>query len=308
MPDQLVRMLDDSVITPPDRLRLIALYALWKQGMLSPDINKLLLHSQLPPQDQTIINNLELLGAQITKQLGEKDYRPRTPLFQRKQAPPTNDQDEVLISRFEPGLKTVLEDHIRGNLDAALFPYVRPDQAPLPSELMANQSSASLRSTKPTWAYAASSTSVARPRERIIVFAAGGATYSEGRVCYEVGEKHNRDVVLMTTHMLTPRVFLGQLADLAVDRKRLNLPQDRQAKRAPNHLFEDDKPPPAPRVQQVQAPPQPQRPPQQQQQQTQRVTEGFSRINLNGGGSGDRYGDSSKLKKDDKKKKHGFFR
>jgi syntaxin-binding protein 1 len=213
-------------------------------------------------------------------------------------------QAEVLISRFEPALKHVLEDHIKGNLDPIAFPYARPDQAPLQSELLVNQSSASLRSAKPTWAFAASSTSLARPRERVIVFMAGGATYSEARVCYEIGNRNNRDVVLMTTHMLTPRSFLGQLSDLSTDRRRLNLPADRQARRAPNHLFEEPAPKTAPQPSTSQRPPQ--QPPRPSGGSV--PTDRMGALDLNGGRYGESFGKLRKDKEGEKKKKHGFFR
>jgi syntaxin-binding protein 1 len=136
------------------------------------------------------------------------------------------------------------------------------------------------------------------------VFIAGGATYSEARTCYEFGSRHNRDVLLMTSHMITPVNFLHQLGELSTDRRRLNLPADRQAKRAPNHLFEEP---------QARAPPSqlaPQRHPQQpgRPPAASIPIEKMGAMNING----DRHGESSgKVRKDkegEKKKKHGFFR
>jgi syntaxin-binding protein 1 len=72
---------------------------------------------------------------------------------------------------------------------------------------------------------------------------AGGATYSESRVCYEVGNALNRDIVLATSHMVTPQLFIRQVSDLSVDKRRLDLPMDRPPPRAPAHLFERPAPP-----------------------------------------------------------------
>jgi syntaxin-binding protein 1 len=302
-------MLDEPALIPPDKLRLIILYVLFKQGIVAGDINKLLLHAHLPPHDQSLVQNLELLGARVTRPLKDKDARPQTPLFQRK-PPPINTQEEVLISRFEPALKQMLEEHIRGTLDAGSFPYARPDQAPLPSDMLATQSAASLRSAKPTWAFA-SSNSAGRPRERILVFMAGGATYSEARACYEIAHKNNRDVVLMTSHMLTPITFLGQLADLSADRRRLHLPADRPAKRAPEHLLRSFETPPPPQAQSAPGRPPAQMPPREpartgrpQQGGGPGLPDRMAGMNLNGGdGSG-----KPKKEEKEKKKKHGFFR
>jgi syntaxin-binding protein 1 len=238
--DQLVRMLDLDEVIPPDRLRLIALYVLFKDGILAADVDKLLRHAQLPGQDQAILFNLELLGAHVSRKL--KDASPQSPpVFPRKTQPRPN-EEEIILSRYETNLKLLLDEHVRGTLDPGLFPYIKPELAPAMDNPAANISTASLRSAKPTWAR--SKLSSIEPRQRIIVFMAGGATYSEARACYEVSDHSSREVVLMTSHMLTPGFFLQQLGDLSVDRRQLGIPMDRPAKRAPEHLFEKPAPPP----------------------------------------------------------------
>src|SRR5436190_23444499 len=78
--DQLIRLLDDDCIGPPDRLRLIMLYLLYRDGLLAGDIKKLLAHAQLPLQDGEAIYNLDLLGVRVQKPL--KDIKPPPqPLF-----------------------------------------------------------------------------------------------------------------------------------------------------------------------------------------------------------------------------------
>lgn len=237
--DQVVRLLDEEAITFPDRLRLIIEYILYRDGLLPSDVKKLLAHAQLPAQDGEVIHNLELLGAHVSRQL--KEARPAAqPFFARKPAPPT--EQEVSLSRFEPTLKSVLEEHIRGSLDQIRFPFTKPNldsgEGTIGQE---NLSQASLRSAKPKWARTRSTP--AGPKQRIIVFVAGGATYSESRVCYELSESFSKDVLLVTSHMLTPSLFLRQVGDLSVDRRRLNLPVDQPKPKAPAHLFERDPPP-----------------------------------------------------------------
>lgn len=241
MADQVVRLLDDDAITFPDRLRLIIEYLLYRDGLLASDIKKLLAHAQLPAQDGEVIHNLELLGAHVVREL--KETRPvAQPFFARKQPPPPIDE-EGSLSRFEPILKVVLEELIRGNLDQSRFPFTKPhlDAA---EGLMGqeNVSQSSLRSAKPTWARTRSS--AAGPKQRIIVFMAGGATYSESRACYEVSNSSSKDIFLTTSHMLTPSLFLRQVGDLSVDKRRLNLPAEKPKPKAPAHLFEKDPPPP----------------------------------------------------------------
>ena len=238
--DQLVRLLDDESIGQADRLRLIMMYIIFRDGLVRDDIDRLLAHASLPLQDGEVINNLELLGARTMKALKDNKPPPQ-PLFPRKTAP-TAQNEEYALSRFEPMLKLMLDDLSKGTLDQGVFPYTKP---PLDnSDEIAAQSQASLRSAKPTWARNRMST--VESRQRVIVFMAGGATYSESRACYEVSRTSGKDIFLTTSHMLNPALYIRQVGDLSVDRRRLDLPADRPKPKAPSHLFErNDVPKPA---------------------------------------------------------------
>ena len=235
--DQVVRLLDDDAIPMPDRLRLIIEYVLHRDGIFQTDVEKLLAHAQLPAQDFEIIQNLDLLGAQVFRQV--KDQKPSSvPLVPRK--PPTAiKQEDLSISRFEPVVKAVLEEQLKGTLDPAIFPYTKPllDASDAANNRV-NMSQSSLRSAKPTWAR--TRPSAMEPRQRVIVFMAGGATYSESRACYEISREFSKDVYMATSHMQTPNLFLRQLGDLSVDKRRLDLPIDRPARKAPAHVFEKE--------------------------------------------------------------------
>lgn len=263
--DQVVRMLDEDDVQPPDRLRLLILYLLYKDGLLPADLQKLLAHAQLPSQDGHLISNLELVGARTTRNL--KDSRPPPqPLFPRKTAPPLGAQEDLLISRYEPVLQQLLEGHAVGSVDANTFPYTKPP-LDVGNELAPSISAASsLRSAKPTWARTRTNVGTEN-RQRVIVFVAGGATYSESRACYDVGRATSREVFLVTSHILTPTLFIRQIADLSADRRRLGIPSDQPKEKAPAHLFEPD--------------PDERRPGPQQQQQV--PTQGMAGMNLNGG-------------------------
>ena len=310
--DQVVRLLDDEVVSAADRLRIVIQYMLYRDGLLPSDTQKLLAHAGLPPQDGEVIHNLDLLGAHISRVL--KDPRPVAPTRASRTQPPAPASDDSGLSRFDPALKSMLEDYIRGQLDQLNFPFTKPHLDA--SEGLAGAGSeplaqSSLRSAKPTWARTRPSTR--EPQQRIIVFMAGGATYSESRACYEVSEAMNKDVFLATSHMLTPTLFLRQVGDLSEDRRRLNLPADRPKPRAPDHLFEREKPPaPTPSQSTIGLPPHPQPP-----------VAGMAALNVSGGhanGSANQHplptpqplagSANSKLGKEkepEKKKKHHFF-
>jgi syntaxin-binding protein 1 len=57
---------------------------------------------------------------------------------------------------------------------------------------------ASLRSQKPVWHKAASKGAVADTRQRVIVFVAGGMTYSEMREAYLLSKSLDKDIIIGT--------------------------------------------------------------------------------------------------------------
>lgn len=242
---QIVQLLDSESVIPPDRLRLLLLYTMYRGGLLSGDVRKLMAHANLPPQDGEVVYNLDLLGARVEKPL--RDERPPVqPIFNRK-PPAPSDSEDISLSRYDLNVKVMLEELIRGTLDPSVFPSTRPHTDT--DGMVGNDglSQASLRSAKPTWARTRSSAD--HPRQRIIVFMAGGATYGEARSCYEVSQTFGKDVFLATSHMLSPGLFLRQLADLSVDKRRLDIPAERPKPTAPAHLYERDPPPAQPSAQ-----------------------------------------------------------
>ncbi|KAF2148950.1 Sec1-like protein [Myriangium duriaei CBS 260.36] len=241
--DQVVRTLDDDSVTLPDRLRLLALYLIYRDGILPADLQKLVYHSQLQVNDLAVLQNLDFLGICTTRALKETRPPPAA-VFPFK--PPLNmvGQEEYALSRYEPALRHLLTAHAISTIDPQIFPYTKP---PLEADTEAMSAATSMRTAKPTWAK--KTTTSSEPRQRVIVYVAGGATYSEARACYEASNKHNKEVVLVTSHMQTPALFMRQLGDLSADKRRLGIPSEGPQPQAPAHLFERDDPPP-PRQQQ----------------------------------------------------------
>ncbi|KAL5612558.1 hypothetical protein BROUX41_004344 [Berkeleyomyces rouxiae] len=237
--EQVVRLLDDDAVPSSDRLRLVIMYILFRDGIITEDINRLLAHSQLPLQDRDLIFNLNGLGALATRDL--KDPRPLPePLFAPDTTQPVD--EEYTLSRFKPVLKYVLEEISKGTLRQDAFPYVIPPQNPN-EDLIAAQSG-SLRTARGNWA--ASGRRQPENRQRNFIFVAGGATYSESRCCYEIAHEHNKDVYLISSHMQTPALFVRQISDLSMPPKTLDIPMMRPRQRPPAHLFENHRPNPPP--------------------------------------------------------------
>lgn len=239
--DSVVRLLDDEAVALSDRLRLIIMYTLYRDGIVLEDIKRLLAHAAIPQENIDIFTSLEILGGQPLRQELKEQKQPRPVLFP-KDLKNIQPNEENYLSRFEPVVKCMLDALAKGTLDQNDFPYVKPPIDPNEDILLAQ--GGSLRAGRPNWAAAGR-----RPpenRQRVIVFIAGGATYSESRACYDVGAEKGRDVILATSHLLTPQLYIRQLRDLCKNRRQLDLPADRPKQRAPAHLFERPAPPPGP--------------------------------------------------------------
>ncbi|KAK5098390.1 syntaxin binding protein 1 [Lithohypha guttulata] len=233
--DQVVRLLDDDSIVHDDRVRLLAMYIMYRNGLLRGDIEKLRCHGELSPMDGEMIYNLDLLGSRVERQL--KDNSPGfQPLFPPK-AQQVQPGDEVDLTRFQTNVQSLLEGLCKNTLDPGVFPPVKPHL----DHSSTAQSTTSLRKQgAPTWASTRQQSG--KPRQRLIVFMAGGATYSEARSCYEIAREYGKEVYLATTHMITPRSFTRQVSLLSRSRRELGLPMDRDPPKMPAWMSE---PPPA---------------------------------------------------------------
>ena len=95
---------------------------------------------------------------------------------------------------------------MNGNLDRDLYPYtLGADQL---EDIQAPKTVRSLRSAQPTFHHKGRRN---EPQGRLIVFIAGGMTYSEIRAAYESAAQHNWDVLIGSTHIVTPPSFMEDL-------------------------------------------------------------------------------------------------
>ena len=97
----------------------------------------------------------------------------------------------------------MLEEHFAGKLDRQAFPFVGNPSASAQTASLRSDSirstagspaPASLRSAKPRWTAGTKAKPSNEPRQRAIVFVAGGMTYSEIRSAYQVSNSLNKDV------------------------------------------------------------------------------------------------------------------
>jgi len=68
-----------------------------------------------------------------------------------------------------------------------------------------------LRSAKPSWHRSTRPGVVVENRQRVMVFIAGGMTYSEVREAYQLSTALGKEIYIGSTHTFTPRQFIDDL-------------------------------------------------------------------------------------------------
>jgi syntaxin-binding protein 1 len=214
---------NEQVVSRLDKVRIIALYILYKDGVPDEDRRRLFQHAKLSLPEQDAVNNLVHLGLRVVKNPGDREGKKR--LKQK----PSGAEDEYELSRFKPVIGQMLEDHISNKLDTSSFPYLRnapPEAAPTSSFARSTSSASSvnpppaagsLRSQRPNWHRAAPSGAPSAregTKQRLIIFVAGGITYSEMRTAYQIGERLGKEVIIGSTHVITPESFLTNLKSI----------------------------------------------------------------------------------------------
>ncbi|KAE8264580.1 hypothetical protein A4X09_0g6928 [Tilletia walkeri] len=268
--EEMVPLLDDRHVSNMDKVRIIALYIMYCDGVPDEDRKRLFQHARLSLHEMDAVDNLVHLGACIVKDPNTSALGGWDAWFKkgkRKQQPTGEEYD---VSRYQPLIKLMVEDHFSGKLDVAQYPYVRdgpegrtldpsgsstggltlgstaslslasfrgaspaPTISPSPSPGPGGRPQPnSLRSAKPAWATKgrppaggglSSSSGAERngmlgrgsdardKRQRVLVFVAGGMTYSEIRSAYELSEKLGRDMYIGSSHTFTPEGFVDAL-------------------------------------------------------------------------------------------------
>ncbi|KAH9930294.1 Sec1-like protein [Fomitopsis serialis] len=207
--EQMVPLLDSREVINANKVRIIALYIQFRDGVPDEDRRRLYQHARLSMAEQDAVNALVHFGVRITRGPGDKDTRKRL-----KHKP--NQDDEYELSRFKPMLQTILEDHVRDRLDQIVFPYVKDAPVAAPAASLraapAIAPATSLRSAKPSWHRGPKAASTRDEiRQRVIVFIAGGMTYSEMREAYLLSKSLNKDVIIGSTSSITPGQFVDDL-------------------------------------------------------------------------------------------------
>lgn len=193
-------LLDTKITNPYDKMRIIALYVMSKNGISDENLTKLVTHAQI--QEKQVIANLSHLGLNVIVDGGNRKKQYNVPRKERIT------EQTYQMSRWTPVLKDIIEDCIDDKLDHRHFPF-------LAGRAQSSGYHAPTSARYGHW-HKDKGQQTVKNVPRLLVFIVGGCSFSEIRCGYEVTNAvKNWEVIIGSSHILTPEGFLSDLATLS---------------------------------------------------------------------------------------------
>nr|XP_053626255.1 protein ROP-like isoform X2 [Cherax quadricarinatus] len=123
----IVPILLDQAVENDDKLRVILLYILAKNGVSNENLEKLLQHAQIPATKKDTINNMAHLGVNVIVDGANRSRKP----YQVARKERITEQT-YQMSRWTPVMKDIMEDIIENKLEEKHFPFLAGRSAAMP--------------------------------------------------------------------------------------------------------------------------------------------------------------------------------
>ncbi|XP_039289146.1 protein ROP isoform X2 [Nilaparvata lugens] len=197
----IVPILLDQAVSSSDKMRIILLYILSKNGISEENLTKLVQHAQVLPQEKQAIVNMANLGVNVVVEGNRKK------IYQVPRRERITEQT-YQMSRWTPVVKDLMDDCIEDKLDLKHFPF-------LAGRAASSGYHAPTSARYGHW-HKDKGQQTVKNVPRLIVFIVGGVSFSEIRCAYEVTNAvKNWEVIIGSSHILTPEDFLSNLSNLS---------------------------------------------------------------------------------------------
>lgn len=212
---KLTQLVMDTLRTPnmgkDQKIRLLAIYLVVIRNSTSEEFQQLCQTARLTPSElQSILNFERMLGPLQQSSLGDKAKGGIFSFFKKAEKMKPTAEGEYTDTRHVCQLKVLLEQLISSELPTEKFPAMGPAVSAT-SEAKNAAKSARKVGANTRWAKKDNSSFSGG---RYLVFIAGGITFSEQRVGYELSQQHSKEVISGSTHLLTPDNYLVDIGSL----------------------------------------------------------------------------------------------
>jgi len=132
------------------------------------------------------------------------------------QRPPVQEEEwEYVVSRYLPTLYDLILNISNGTLSTKDYPFYIKEEESEARSTSTGTSQSKRKAPVATWGGSTENQSLKKVGPRIIVFIAGGLSYSEMRAAAKLTQiPFNLDIILGSTHLIDPPQFLKQVASL----------------------------------------------------------------------------------------------
>uniref|UniRef100_A0A6A7G2G1 Sec1-like family protein n=1 Tax=Hirondellea gigas TaxID=1518452 RepID=A0A6A7G2G1_9CRUS len=206
--EKLSTMIQDENISVVDKLRLVMIYIITQDGINEGTRKSLFRFAKFSLEQQQAVTNLFNLGVSLQQSCSKQNGKiySKSDLERNAERARTVPLD---LMRYLPNLEHVCESHYNGELGRERYPYVTeppPSAAKPKRRQVGGGRSHRVRRT------GRGNQQEEEGDARLIVYIAGGVTYSEIRSVYNVCKNTSNDIIIGSTSILTAKDYINDLS------------------------------------------------------------------------------------------------
>eukprot|EP01036_Dinobryon_divergens_P036431 gene36431-47435_t len=215
----LLEKLSSPSVSKLQKIRLLAIFLISQRTATQVERQQVMNAAQLTGAEQQILLNFEklVIASQPVVPGQNKSTLFNMFKFKSKPAPkhaPTP-EGEYADTRHISEFRTILDSIIAGDLPKDKYPAFGSDALEAMEQKAAAKSAR--RAAAPAKYGWGKKDNVTYSGRRQMVFIGGGISYAELRVAHDVMVQHSKEILVGSTHFMSPDTFVKDVAQLAVD-------------------------------------------------------------------------------------------